>query len=53
MSEKEKAFRTYQRDCIKAARDFFYPEEIKDAINNAKTETELIGIMAYARRHCL
>jgi len=42
-------FATYKREARTAARDFFYPKRITDAIESAKTIGEIERIMTTAR----
>lgn len=54
--EKEKSFKLYKRECMKAIEDLlvYYPDEVvesyKDKATATKTEPELITLMGTVRQ---
>ena len=42
--------RAYKKKAIKAALELQYPEEVVEAIKNAKTQNEVIRILTTARK---
>lgn len=50
-NEKVESFNQYRRRAIKAARDLRYGDDVVNDIKNADTESEIISILADARRN--
>lgn len=47
----ERDFRRYQKECIQAAKELLYGKEVITALEEAKSEPELIRIMKNARHN--
>ena len=47
--KQEKIFQNYKAECIVAAKELHYSDEVLEKIRNSKTEPELIRIMINAR----
>ena len=46
---QEKIFQNYKKECLTAAYELFYGDEVLEKIRNSETEPELIRIMIAAR----
>ena len=46
---QEKIFQKYKAECLVAAKELYYGDEVLEQIRNSKTEPELIRIMINAR----